>query len=322
MLELKNINKDFVVKDDKNSLKNPFLDYFFGKKMAKRVIHDVNFKINEGEIVGYIGTNGAGKSTTIKMMCGILQPTEGEILLNGHSLLDDRRKYNKQMGVVFGQKTHLWWDLPLKETFKVLKEIYKIDDISYENRIKELTELLDLEDFVKTPVRALSLGQRMRADLAAAFLHSPKLLFLDEPMIGLDIVVKEKIRDFLAHINKTYKTTIVFTSHDFHEIEFLCKRIIIIDMGKITFDGNIQELRKKIPYQKRVNVKIKNTDLLMIENIVGDFNMDKENNFVSFNTKDDVDTTQKIGEIFEKFLVEDITIENINLEDILKLLWK
>lgn len=322
MLELKNINKDFIIKDEKNRLKNPFIDYFFGKKIAKRVIHNINFKINEGEIVGYIGTNGAGKSTSIKMMCGILQPTSGEILLNGHSLLADRKKYNKQMGVVFGQKTHLWWDLPLNETFKILKEIYKIDDNSYAIRIKELSELLDLDSFIKTPVRALSLGQRMRADLAAAFLHSPKLMFLDEPMIGLDIVIKEKIRDFLAHINKTYKTTIVFTSHDFHEIEFLCKRIIIIDMGKITFDGNIQELRKKIPYEKRVNVKIKNIDLESIEAIVGEFNLDKENNFVSFNTKDDLDTTKKIGEIFEKFIVEDITIENINLEDILKLLWK
>lgn len=322
MLELKNINKDFLIKDENSRHKNPFLDYFFGKKIPKRVIHDINFKIHEGEIVGYIGTNGAGKSTSIKMMCGILQPTSGEILLNGHSLLADRKKYNRQMGVVFGQKTHLWWDLPLNETFKILKEIYTIDDNSYEKRIVELSELLDLKEFMGTPVRALSLGQRMRADLAAAFLHSPKLLFLDEPMIGLDIVIKEKIRDFLAHINKVYKTTIIFTSHDFHEIEFLCKRIIIIDKGRATFDGNIGELRKKIPYEKRVNIKLKNFEAEKIEKIVGSYNFEKENSFLSFNTKNDEDTTKKIGEIFEKFLVEDITIENLNLEDILKLLWK
>ncbi len=322
MLEIKNISKDFMVKDEKNKLKNPVLDYFFGKKIPKRVIHNIDFRINEGEIVGYIGTNGAGKSTSIKMMCGILQPTSGEILLNGQSLLEDRKKYNRQMGVVFGQKTHLWWDLPLTETFKILKEIYKIEQEAYEKRIVELSELLDLKEFINTPVRALSLGQRMRADLAAAFLHSPKLLFLDEPMIGLDIVIKEKIRDFLAHVNKNYKTTIIFTSHDFHEIEFLCKRIIIIDKGKLTFDGNIQELRKKIPYEKRVNVKLKNFDLDKIVNVVGEHSFEKESNFVSFNTKNDEDTTKKIREIFEKFVVEDITIENLNLEDILKLLWK
>lgn len=322
MLELKNINKDFIVKDEQNKLKNPILDYFFGKKTAKRVIHNINFKVSEGEIVGYIGTNGAGKSTSIKMMCGILQPTNGEILLNGHSLLADRKKYNRQMGVVFGQKTHLWWDLPLNETFKILKEIYEIDNASYATRIEELTELLDLKEFVGTPVRALSLGQRMRADLAAAFLHNPKLLFLDEPMIGLDIVIKERIRDFLSHINRNYKTTIIFTSHDFHEIEFLCKRIIIIDKGKITFDGNINELRKKIPYEKSVSIKLKNPNFSEIEKIVKDFSFDKESNYLSFNTINDEDTTQKIGQFFKNFLVEDITIENLNLEDILKLLWK
>lgn len=208
-------------------------------------VNDISFEVSEGEILGFIGPNGAGKSTVIKMLTGILTPTSGKCTINGKNPSENRKRYVKDIGVVFGQRTQLWWDLPLRETYGVLKEIYEVSDDEYHKKMAFLNEVLNLERFITNPVRTLSLGQRMRADIAAALLHSPKVLFLDEPTIGLDVVVKDNIRNAINYINEQEKTTVILTTHDISDIELLSKRIVMIDKGSNVFDGTISELKDK-----------------------------------------------------------------------------
>ncbi len=206
---------------------------------------DISFDVPKGEILGFIGPNGAGKSTVIKMLTGILTPTSGECIINGQNPTKNRKSYVKEIGVVFGQRTQLWWDLPLRETYAVLKEIYEVADSDYKKRMAFLNEVLELDDFITSPVRTLSLGQRMRADIAASMLHNPKVLFLDEPTIGLDVVVKDNIRKAIEKINAEEQTTVILTTHDLADIELLSKRIVMVDKGKNVFDGKIADLKSK-----------------------------------------------------------------------------
>lgn len=219
-----------------------FKTLFSRKYEVKRAVNDVNMVVNDGEIIGYIGSNGAGKSTTIKMMCGILTPTSGHIYIDGLEPYKKRKQVVQNIGVVFGQKTQLWWDIPLIETFKVLKEIYQINDNDYKERMEFLCETFGIDKFLSQPVRTLSLGQRMRADLAASWLHNPKILFLDEPTIGLDVLVKEKIRNAIKAINLKYHTTVILTTHDMKDIENLCHRIVMIEEGSIIYDGSLTDI--------------------------------------------------------------------------------
>ena len=217
----------------------------FSRKYEEvRAVDGISFTVPDGEIVGYIGPNGAGKSTTIKMMCGILTPTSGSILIDGTEPYKKRQQVAQHIGVVFGQKTQLWWDIPLIESFKVLKEIYQIPDADYRERMAFLGEVLDITRFLSQPVRTLSLGERMRADLAASMIHNPRILFLDEPTIGMDVLVKEKIRLAIHALNRTYGTTVVLTTHDMTDIEDLCSRIILLEKGKIIYDGPLTDLKK------------------------------------------------------------------------------
>ncbi|HQF44710.1 MAG TPA: ATP-binding cassette domain-containing protein, partial [Anaerolineaceae bacterium] len=197
-----------------------------------------------GELIGYIGPNGAGKSTTIKMLTGLLVPTGGEILVKGMIPWKDRRKYVANIGVVFGQRRTLWWDLPVIDSLEVLKAIYRIPDSLFNHNLGMFRKILDLDSFLESPVRSLSLGQRMRAELCAAFLHNPALLFLDEPTIGLDVVAKERIREFIRHLHRE-GTTILLTTHDLTDVERLCERVMVLDWGKILYDGNLQELTSR-----------------------------------------------------------------------------
>ena len=219
MIEVKHIYKDFVSPKKYPGLKGAIKGLFSTEKVVKRAVEDISFNIEKGEIVGYIGSNGAGKSTTIKMMTGILNPTKGECLVNGLNPSKNRRKNAKNIGVVFGQRTQLWWDLPLSESFTILKEIYNVSDEDYEKRMEFLNKVLELQDFFDKPVRTLSLGQRMRADLGAALLHNPKVLYLDEPTIGLDLIVKDNIRNAIKEINEKYQTTVILTTHDIKDIQ-------------------------------------------------------------------------------------------------------
>ncbi len=257
MIEVSNLNKTFVSNKKYPGLSGAIKGLFSREKIEKVAVNGVNFKINEGEIVGFIGSNGAGKSTTIKMMTGILYPTKGKCIVNGIEPYENRKANARNIGVVFGQRTQLWWDLPLFDTFEVLKEIYEVPDDEYKERMEFLNEVLGLDEFMSSTVRTLSLGQRMRADLAASLIHNPKILYLDEPTIGLDVVVKEKIITFIKEINKKYNTTVILTTHDMSDIEELCERMIIIDSGTIIYDGTITELREKFGSFRTLKIDVK-----------------------------------------------------------------
>ncbi|MFQ7752622.1 MAG: ATP-binding cassette domain-containing protein [Acutalibacteraceae bacterium] len=221
-----------------------------------RAVDNITFDIGAGEVVGYIGPNGAGKSTTIKMMCGILTPTSGELTVNGLVPYKNRQKNARQIGVIFGQKSQLWWDLPITSSLKLYQKMYEIPDDVYHERYMQLCDMLELDEFADRPVRTLSLGQRMRGELAAAVLHRPPVLILDEPTIGMDVVVKERIRAFLKELNRAYGTTILLTTHDMTDIEKVCARAIMINKGKKLFDGTLEALRQNSRSDSRVTVRL------------------------------------------------------------------
>ena len=210
-----------------------------------RAVHDLTFSVEAGEMVGYIGPNGAGKSTTIKMLTGILVPTAGELRVAGLEPQRDRVELARRIGVVFGQRTTLWWDLPLRDSFDLLRKIYRVDAAWHRENLERFVELLDLRDLLDTPVRQLSLGQRMRGDIVAALLHDPEILFLDEPTIGLDVISKGRLREFLRALNAEHGTTLVLTTHDLQDIEALCDRVIVIDHGTAVYDGSLPGLHQR-----------------------------------------------------------------------------
>lgn len=328
MIEVNHITKEFVSPKKYPGLKGAIKGLFSREKVKKIAVNDISFHINKGEIVGYIGSNGAGKSTTIKMMTGILVPTEGDITVNGINPNKKRKENAQNIGVVFGQRTQLWWDLPLTESFSILKEIYEVSDKDYEERMQFLNSVLDLEEFMDKPVRNLSLGQRMRADLGASLLHNPKILYLDEPTIGLDIVVKDKIREAIKEINKKYETTVILTTHDIGDIEELCSRIIIIDEGKKIYDGTLEHLKDSYGKRKSVTLEIKK--LSEVENIpwaeklhttedkVNAF-IDKDNNTLTVNfDKHEIQIADVISTVMSHTEVLDIQIKDTELSDIVK----
>ena len=243
-IEVENITKNFRVVQKKSGLKESFKSLFKREYKTVEAVKDISFKVNKGEIVGYIGPNGAGKSTTIKMLSGILTPTTGICKISGMIPWENRKEYVKKIGVVFGQRSQLWWDIPAEDTFDLLKDIYDIDDKKYYQVKEELIEKLNLKDIIHVPVRQLSLGQRMRCEIAASLLHSPKILFLDEPTIGLDAVSKIAVREFIKKQNELHNTTVILTTHDMQDIEALSKRIILIGKGSILLDGTLEDIKK------------------------------------------------------------------------------
>ncbi|MDE7276703.1 MAG: ATP-binding cassette domain-containing protein [Lachnospiraceae bacterium] len=207
-------------------------------------LSDVSFSIHDGEMVGYIGPNGAGKSSTIKILSGILTPDSGTVLVDGRIPYRNRLEHVSRIGVVFGQRSQLWWDVPVIDSFALLKDIYSISNTQYQQSLEELTELLDLKELLRSPARQLSLGQRMRCEIAASLLHRPRILFLDEPTIGLDAVSKLAVREFILKQNKTFGTTVILTTHDMQDIEALASRIILIGKGRILMDGTLDDIKK------------------------------------------------------------------------------
>ncbi|MGG3892765.1 ABC transporter ATP-binding protein [Geobacillus stearothermophilus] len=252
-IEVEQLRKEFKVHKSRSGLVGAFRDLWTRRYATIRAVDGISFAVRQGEIVGYIGENGAGKSTTIKMLTGILMPTSGRIVVNGMNPHKEREKFVRTIGVVFGQRSQLWWDIAVQESFRLLKKVYRVPDEQYRRHMGEVIEMLDIGPLLDKPVRKLSLGQRMRCEIAAALIHNPPLLFLDEPTIGLDVLVKLNIRQFLKQLNERYGTTILLTTHDMSDIEALCERVIMLDEGKIIYDGSLGQLKEKWGQGKRIS---------------------------------------------------------------------
>ena len=257
LIRVRGLCRDYSVSKRREGVRGGFIDLIRPRRSTLRAVDDVNFDVAAGEMVGYIGANGAGKSTTIKMLTGILTPTAGTVDVGGLTPWADRRHYTRHIGAVFGQRTQLWWDLAVVESFKLLQRIYEVEPAAYERQLGLLRELLGLDEFMHQPVRKLSLGQRMRCDLAAALIHSPRLLFLDEPTIGLDVVAKENVRNFLRGVRDELGTTVLLTTHDLGDIQQLCRRVIIIDHGKVIFDGELDALRDRVGDRVELHLELR-----------------------------------------------------------------
>lgn len=329
MIRVENLTKEFRISKKYPGFKGAIKSFFSTEYTTKKAVDGISFEINDGEIVGYIGANGAGKSTTIKMMTGILTPTNGTVSVNGLIPYENREKNAKNIGVVFGQKTQLWWDLPISETFSLLKDIYEVSDVDFEERMRFLKDVLGLEEFFLSPVRTLSLGQRMRADLAAALIHNPNVIYLDEPTIGLDIVVKERVRKAIKEINEKYKTTIILTTHDLNDIEELCSRIIIIDSGKKIYDGELNGVKEKFGYLTTVEIQIKEEVDLEKFNEFDEMKVDdefkiayKENKLAITFNKNKMSSADVIGRVMKKLTVIDFVIKETSIEDIVKKMYR
>lgn len=259
LIDVRDLCKDFRTFKRREGVWGSIQNLFVRDYMTVRAVDRVNFAVERGEMVGYIGPNGAGKSTSIKMLTGILMPSSGEARVNGFLPYKQRRQYVKSIGVVFGQRTQLWWDIAVVESFKLLRRIYEVSDADFRERMGKFNEILGIQDYLFTPVRKLSLGERMRCDLAAALLHNPPLLFLDEPTIGLDVVAKDQIRKFLRAINREFQTTVLLTTHDLDDIEELCRRIMIIDHGRLLYDGPLDLLKQKLLRTKQIKFAVKDS---------------------------------------------------------------
>lgn len=257
-IEVEEVVKDYKIKK-RNSEQSRVRQLLFPEYELKRAVDHISFSVEAGEIVGYLGPNGAGKSTTIKMLSGILVPTEGNIRVGKWNPGSDRRYYVKEIGVVFGQRTQLWWDIPVRDSLILLKEMYRVSDVVYKENMNFFSDILDMNAILDIPVRQLSLGQRMRADLCAALIHNPSVIFLDEPTIGLDAVAKKKIREFIKYINITKKATVLLTTHDMSDVEKLCDRVIVIDKGKKVFDDSLRKLMDHYGYMENVCIETLNT---------------------------------------------------------------
>ena len=330
MIYVEDLRKEFKKIIKEPGFKGSVKALFKPNKEIVKAVDGISFEVPKGEILGFLGPNGAGKSTVIKMLTGILMPTSGKCVINGQIPQKNRKNYVKEIGVVFGQRTQLWWDLALRETYAVLKEIYEVPDDQYKKRMAFLNEVLELDGFITSPVRTLSLGQRMRADIAASLLHSPKVLFLDEPTIGLDVVVKENIRNAIKKINEEEWTTVVLTTHDLSDIEMLCERIVMIDKGKKVFDGELKELKHNFGNFRTFAFELKNEQdfakldyrtkyRLPDEDI--SIEQDKTSVCVKFNA-DRVSVEDMIAYTLSVVHINDMQVKDVEIEEIIKRLYR
>ncbi len=317
VIKIDNLYKTFKTYKRKKGFIGSIQTLFTKEYITVNAVDGVSFGINQGEIVGYVGPNGAGKSTTIKMLTGILYPTSGVIEVCGLVPTKDRKQNLMHIGVVFGQRTQLWWDLPLIESFELLRHIYRVPEKIYKDNIALFAELLDIDEFINMPVRLLSLGQRMRGDIAASLLHNPDILYLDEPTIGLDVVVKERIRQFIKEINIERKTTVILTTHDLLDIEALCNRIMIIDHGKVIYDGSIDEIRRRFGTESTLLIDFKEPpDELEVDGAL-EIQLEGIRASIKFDRKRFA-ASDLISEIAGKYPVLDLTIEDISLDGIIR----
>ena len=330
LIHIENLTKHFKILNRREGLSGAFRDLFSGDYRTVEAVAGISFDIEPGEMVGYIGPNGAGKSTTIKMMTGILKPTGGVIEVNGRAPYDNRIRQAQIMGVVFGQRSQLWWDLPVIESFKILREIYKVDQRTFDRHMDMFNELVGLKSLYTQQVRTLSLGQRMLCDITASFLHNPQVVFLDEPTIGLDISVKAKIRSVIKELNHERATTIILTTHDLGDVEALCHRIIIIDKGRILYDGDIKRVNALFGAYRTLKLQIDNFTDATLRELTSKINECFEDNhgitvaeteeFWTDVTIDQARTplSEVLSFAMSNFAISDVRIVEISMENVVR----
>lgn len=321
IISVKHLQKQFKVPKHHRGRFGALKNLFSREYNTIHAVDHINFEINPGELVGYLGPNGAGKSTTLKMLTGLLVPTSGELSVNGYLPWKDRKEYVAQIGAVFGQRTTLWWDLPVIESLELLQHIYKIPQKKFRHNLQEFTELLELKPFLDTPVRSISLGQRMRADICAALVHDPKILFLDEPTIGLDVVAKERIRQFIKHINQIRRTTILLTTHDLNDVEKLCQRVIIIDEGKILFDDKLNLLKERFGGKRQLIVDFAQ-DYQSVE-IDGAQIIQRQQNRAHYQfDRKSITASELIGKLSQNYRIIDLEVREPDIEETVRRIYE
>lgn len=316
-IEARNVSKDFIVYKKSNGIFSAFKSLFKRESTLKQAVHDISFSINQGELVAYIGPNGAGKSTTIKMLSGILQPTEGMIRVGDIVPYEDRKRNALRMGVVFGQRSQLYWDLAMEDTFDLYRRMYKIEEKRFKANVEFYVELLQMQEFLTRPIRQLSLGQKMRANLAVSLLHDPEVVYLDEPTIGLDIIAKTRIREFIREVNKEKNTTLMLTTHDMDDIEQICNRIIMIDKGRIIYDGTLDAFKSDYTAGHQIIIELESDSIHLNDrrlSLIKDEGLRKTILF----KKEDIPVTEVIQILTEKNRIKDIQIKEPSIEDIVK----
>jgi len=321
VIEAIDLHKHFKVIKHRPGLRGAVQNLFARRHEIVRAVDGVSFAIRSGELVGYIGPNGAGKSTTIKMLSGLLVPTSGELRVNGFVPWKQRKQLVAKLGAVFGQRTTLWWDLPVIESLELLQHVYRIPDKVFRRNLQEFRQLLELDPFLEMPVRSLSLGQRMRADLCAALLHDPPLLFLDEPTIGLDVVAKERIRQFIHHVKSEHGTTIILTTHDLTDVERLCERVLIIDHGRLLYDGQLQALRDRFGGSRELDVDFAET-YTDVE-VQGAKVVAREDNRVVYQfQRGTMAASELIGLLSARFRIRDLSVREPDIESTVRRIYE
>ena len=320
------IVKEFKVLNRREGLKGSIRDLFSRDYKIVTAVDHISLEIPRGEIVGYLGPNGAGKSTTIKMMTGVLEPTAGEILVNGVVPYKNRARNSQEIGVVFGQRSQLWWALPLIESLKLLKDIYQIPDDQYQEMLTFYNSIADMESLLHKPVRQMSLGQRTLSDILAAFLHNPRIVFLDEPTIGLDVSMKAKIRELIRLLNEKKHTTVILTTHDMGDVDALCKRIVIIDKGKMLYDNDMQHLKSFFGSYRTLKLRISGDPAMQQETIHAVFpNLETgiDENWVSILVDEDKTSVVNVLNTLQQSLkIRDMQIEEISTEDVIRKIYE
>lgn len=326
IIEIKNITKEFKILDRREGLKGSIMDLFSRNYKTVRAVDNISMSIEQGEIVGYLGPNGAGKSTTIKMMTGVLEPTSGEIIVDGSVPYKSRAKNAQNIGVVFGQRSQLWWALPLVESFKILKDIYGISDENYNNMLSLYKSLVDIEPILHKPVRQMSLGQRTLSDILAAFLHDPKIVFLDEPTIGLDVSMKAKIRKLIHALNREKNTTVILTTHDMGDVDALCQRIVIIDKGKMLYDNDIEHLKGFFGSYRTLKIRTDGDMAEKAEQIgseFGDIRVTADEEWISLLVDEEKNGVMDVLKLIQKkHDIRDMKLEEISTEEVIKKIYE
>ena len=321
MIHVRDLHKTFRVYRNHKGYLGALRTLFDRKYDLTHAVDGISFDIHPGELVGYIGPNGAGKSTTIKLLTGLLVPSAGEVIANGHIPWKERKRYVRDIGAVFGQRTTLWWDLPLTDSLDLLRHIYRIPEDLYQSNFELFREILALDHFINTPVRALSLGQRMRADLCAAFLHNPSLVFLDEPTIGLDVIAKQRIREFIQYINQERHTTILLTTHDISDIARLCERVMIIDHGKILFDGMLEGLLSEFGGRRHLGVEFaEDYPNPVLEGAV--LTHQNGNKVVYSFERKAISASQLINRLSTQYRIKDLEVRDQPIEDTIRMIYE